>query len=211
MRPRRRRRGGLPHIFRFIMGVCVVLAGLWAAGFVLFAGLVASEQPPNAVPHADGIVVLTGGKDRVRAGLSLLVARAAPRLLISGAGVGTYLGDFTPRDGIDAAAFAAGITLGHQAISTVGNAIETAHWVAQYHLTSLIVVTADYHMPRALFDLHKALPGIALIAWPVKPPAMTHFLTWSSLQILAEEYTKYVAVRLGLGAFAAHSLKVLAT
>lgn len=187
-----------------------ILAGLivvWLIGFAWFIGQVADERPAVPMPHAGGIVVLTGGADRVRAGLELLMAGAAPRLLISGAGAGTYLGDFTPRDGIDANAKADDITIGHAAMSTRGNAREAALWVHSHHIHRLIVVTADYHMPRAMIELRRAMPHIDLIAEPVRPPGMTDPDQPHMLRILAAEFSKYVVVRLGLGGLAAHHIE----
>ena len=96
------------------------------------------------MPLADGIVALTGGDDRVGAGLALLAAHEAPLLLISGAGRGTYLGDFTADDVTAATRYASDITLGHMADTTHGNALEAADWAHTYHLRTLIIVTADY-------------------------------------------------------------------
>ncbi len=184
------------------------LGGLvWLIGFGWFLSLVAGERPIMPMPHAGGIVVLTGGSDRVKAGLELLMAGAAPRLLISGAGAGTYLGDFTPRDGIDATSKAAAISLGHQATTTRGNAREAAAWAVRHGVASLIVVTADYHMPRALIELRRRMPQVVLLAEPVRPPAMADLDRWRSLRILAAEFDKYVLVRLRLGGFAAHHIE----
>lgn len=185
----------------------IVLTVLWLVGFAWFLGKVAGERPVEPMPHAGGIVVLTGGADRVKAGLELLMAGAAPRLLISGAGRGTYLGDFTPRDGIDANAKANEITIGHDAKSTRGNARETAVWVRRHNIKHLIIVTADYHMPRALIELHHAMPHIRLIPEPVRPPGMADPDQPQMLRILAAEFSKYVVVRLGLGGIAAHRIE----
>ncbi|HEX7390904.1 MAG TPA: YdcF family protein [Acidiphilium sp.] len=202
--PRRRGRGrGLRWIGRLILLIVV----LWLIGFGWFLGMVAAERPIEPMPHAGGIVVLTGGADRVKAGLELLLAGAAPRLLISGAGRGTYLGDFTPRDGINATAVATRITLGYKAETTRGNARETALWVARYDITSLIVVTADYHMPRALLEFHRAMPGVTLIAEPVRPAALDRLDDPHMLKLLAGEFMKYVLVRFRLGGFAAHHIE----
>lgn len=192
---------------RRLAALIAVLAIAWVIGFGWFLAKVAAEQPSLIMPHADGIVVLTGGMDRVRAGLELLMAGAAPRLLISGAGAGTYLGDFTPRDGVDATARASRITIGHAALSTSGNGRETAIWVARHHIHSLIVVTADYHMPRALIELHRHSPGIALYAEPVRPPSLTHPEEWRTMRLLASEFTKYLLVRAELGGFAANHVE----
>ena len=202
-RPVRQPMAWLARISLFV----ITLAVLWAAGFGWFVNKVAKERPVSPMPHTDGIVVLTGGADRVRAGLRLLVQGAAPLLLISGAGPGTDLADFMPRGGVDARSAAAHITLGHAAHSTRGNARETAAWVTRHHLRSVMLVTADYHMPRALLELRRHLPGVRLIADPVQPPAMAHPARWPALKVLADEFCKYLLVRLRLGGFAAHHVK----
>jgi uncharacterized SAM-binding protein YcdF (DUF218 family) len=179
-----------------------VLAGLlWAAGFAVFVGLVWAAKPPLPIPHADGIVALTGGDNRVGTAMALLAAHDAPALLISGAGRGTYLGDFTADDAAAATQYAGAITLGHDAITTRGNAIEAANWARTRHLGSLLIVTADYHMPRALFVIGQRLPGVRLTGIPVRPPAMDHLFSKSTLHLLAAEYTKYLLARAGLDQF----------
>ena len=164
---------------------------------------VLTAEPPNPLPVADGIVALTGGDDRVGAGLALLAAHEAPLLLISGAGHGTYLGDFTADDAAAATRYASAITLGHMADTTHGNAVEAANWAHAHDMHSLIIVTADYHLPRAMLEMSNTLPGIKLIPAPVRPPAMRKLFTIPTLRLLALEYTKYLAVRSGLGRFAA--------
>jgi uncharacterized SAM-binding protein YcdF (DUF218 family) len=196
---RRRRFQPLLSLYRLF----VFLAVCWGAGLVVFAFWVWASHPPEPMPHADGIVALTGGDDRVGAALALLAAHDAPVLLISGAGRGTYLGDFTPDDQQAATQYAAAITLGHMAATTHENAVETADWVAAHGIHTLIVVTADYHMPRALLELGHALPSVTLIAAPVRPPAMTVPQRWSTVKLLAGEYSKYLVVRFGLGDAAA--------
>ena len=197
---RRHRQGRRrPRLLRPLARLCLLLASLWLAGFLLFMVWVLRARPPAPMPRADGIVALTGGDGRVGAGLALLAARDAPALLISGAGRGTYLGDFTPDDQAAATRYASAITLGHMAGTTYGNAVETADWARARHLRSLIVVTADYHMPRALAELRHFLPGMRLIAAPVRPPAMAAPFSWPTLKLLAGEYSKYLIVRSGLG------------
>jgi uncharacterized SAM-binding protein YcdF (DUF218 family) len=196
----RRRRFSL---FRLFLRLLVLLFGLWLAGFAVFLGLVFTAAPPNPMPLADGIVALTGGDGRVGAGLAFLAAHDAPLLLISGAGRGTYLGDFTADDAAAATRYASAITLGHMADTTHGNAVEAADWAHAHHMRSLIIVTADYHMPRAMLEMRKALPGLTLIPAPVRPPAMRKLVSLPTLRLLAGEYTKYLVVRSGLGQVAA--------
>ena len=198
--PRRRRRVQRRRLRALIrvFNAVALLIGIWGAGFLVFMVAIRAASPPNPLPHADGIVALTGGDDRVSAALALLAERAAPALLISGAGKGTYLGDFTADDSAATTRYAGEITIGHRAASTHGNALETAAWAKARHMRSLIVVTADYHMPRAILEIRRCLPQVTLYAVPVQPPAISHLFTLPTLRMLAVEYTKYLAVRSGL-------------
>lgn len=172
---------------------------IWPVGFVVFYTEIALE-PPQA-PQADGIVVLTGGGERVAVGLRLLQQGNAGRLLISGVGRAVSLRDLAVASGIDPATLAEladKVTLGRIADSTRGNALETADWVAQGRIGSLIVVTAYYHMPRALAELRAHLPDVALIAYPVHPPEPRAAASAVAWRRLLGEYNKFLAVTLGL-------------
>jgi uncharacterized SAM-binding protein YcdF (DUF218 family) len=178
--------------FRWLLRFTVFACCLWGAGFAVFILLVWTAAPPTPIPHADGIVVLTGGDNRVGTALALLAAGDAPALLIAAA----------------ATQYAGAITLGHAAVTTRGNAIETTEWARKRHMNSLLIVTADYHMPRALFVIGQRLPGITLTGVPVRPPAMDHVFSASTLHLLAAEYTKYLLARAGLDEFGGGDMAV---
>jgi uncharacterized SAM-binding protein YcdF (DUF218 family) len=172
---------------RTLAALCAGLACAWLAGFVWF--IVSATRTPAPLPKADGIVVLTGGADRVATALRLLQRGQARVLLIS-------------RDSdVQTAGMEAAITLGRRATTTLGNAAETADWARRAGLRSLIVVTAFYHMPRALIELGRALPGVTLHPAPVSPPSLWQSPA-ASLRLLAGEYAKYVAAAAGLSALA---------
>jgi uncharacterized SAM-binding protein YcdF (DUF218 family) len=184
---------------RVLAGTLVLLAVLWAGGFAWFVHQ--SSIPPLPPPHADGIVVLTGGAGRVEAALRLLQEGRAPLLLISGAGALSGLDEIVHRAGIaDASPFAGKVTIGHAATSTFGNAAETAAWVQAHDIGTLIVVTSGYHMPRALTELSRAMPAVRLIPYPVVLPAMRH-ASPAMLKLLAGEYTKWLGAEAGLSRF----------
>lgn len=186
-----------------LLKAAVCLGLLWAAGFAWFLHAAGSgaERPPA---RADGIVALTGGAGRVEAALRLLADGRARVALISGVGGAADFGDLARRAGVDRG-LAARVTLGRAAESTRGNAAETAAWARAQGIRSLIVVTAAYHMPRALAELARALPGTTLIAHPVVPPAMDPGDA-GTLRMLAQEYTKWLAAEIGLTAFEPHTL-----
>ena len=185
--------------------VCgVVLLGVllaWGVGLVWFVQQASRATSPP--PHADGIVVLTGGADRIEAALRLLASGVADRLLVSGIGGGADLKDLGRSTGTDAVPFAGRVTLGRGAATTHDNAAETASWARQAGVHSLIVVTAAYHMPRALTEIGRALPGVKLYPAPVLPPGILRADGWpttAGLRLLAEEWNKLLAAKLGLTA-----------
>lgn len=182
-------------ILRLLRAIALLLLGAvlaLAGGFAWFAAEAGRADGP--APQADAIVVLTGGADRIETGLRLLAASRARRLLVSGVGAGVELSDLARRAGMDPATLADRVTLGRSATSTRTNATETAEWVARHRPGSLIVVTASFHMRRALVELHRALPGVTLFPAPV-PPAGGRA---PSLRALGEEYIKWLAARAGL-------------
>lgn len=182
-----------------VAGGLLALGLLWGVGFLLFDRAVRRPAPPP--PAADGIVALTGGADRIDEALHLLATGRAPLLLISGVGRGLDLADLVRHQPLTAAPIApmtGRITLGRTATSTWGNAAETAAWAHAHGMGSLIVVTAGYHMPRALLEIGRALPGVRLYPVPVQPPAMRGVMEWATVRLMASEFDKYLAVRLGL-------------
>lgn len=181
---------------RRTLALLIVAALAWAAGFGWFLDAAGREPPTPA--HADGIVALTGGADRVTTALQLLAEDRAPLLLISGVGHGAEVAALAHGAGLDPEAVAARVTLGRAATTTAGNAAETATWASAHGMRSLFVVTAGYHMPRALLELGRSLPDVALHPVPVQPPAMRGRRDPGDWRLLAGEYTKFLAVRLGV-------------
>ncbi len=177
------------------------LALLWVAGFAWF--LRAALTEPTPPPRADGIVALTGGAGRVETALHLLAEGRAQHLLITGVGEATGFAALAHLAGVDPE-LGRRVTLGHAAASTRGNAAETADWVRGQGMRSLIVVTAGYHMPRALAELGRALPEVALYPMPVRPPGFHEGADPAMLRLLAGEYTKFLAAEVGLSAFDPH-------
>ena len=165
---------------------------IWLAGFTVFER--DARRVVSAPPTSDGIVALTGGADRIETALRLFADGKASRLLVSGVGPGADLAEVLHRIPIDPALLITRITLGRAATDTVGNAAETASWARQYDLHTIIVVTAGYHMARALREIGRELPDVELRPVPVRPPALRSRYDLATLRLLAVEYNKFLAV-----------------
>ena len=199
MRTRRRRAapGALPRLLRRAGLVVIILVLAWGVGFGWFLGRILT--PTGEPLPADGIVVLTGGAGRLKEAFRLLLADAAPRLLISGVGVGTGLSDLARLAGIPAARLAGRVTLGHRAATTDGNAREAAAWARAHGMGRLILVTSFYHMPRALADFRRALGTVRLEPVSVPPPGPPPTWPRGLWRVVVGEYTHWLAAEAGLG------------
>lgn len=202
-RARARKRGLFRTAVLTTAGALFACALAAVAGYVWFALSLAREEPKLDV-KAEGVVVFTGGSDRVLEAAELLARGQARRLLITGVNRATHSSDLARRLPVSRELFNCCVDLGYQALDTVGNAKETRQWAEVHNITrSLIVVTSNYHMPRALAELSAALPGVTLYPFPVVSDHVNVAL-WARdphiIRLIGGEYVKYLGVltRIGL-------------
>src|SRR5262249_43657518 len=173
--------------------VAVIVAGF--AGFLL--NLRTTEVKPAR--KADGIVVLTGGSSRVSDAMELLAAGYGKRLLISGVHPTIAAADISRSVQEGQGLFRCCVDLDHSAVNTRSNALETQRWVRQRGFKSLVVVTSNYHMPRAIVEMSHAMPDIALVPFAVVGEKWRDEPWWSSgatFRLVLSEYVKYIAATL---------------
>jgi uncharacterized SAM-binding protein YcdF (DUF218 family) len=188
-----------PHssLRAIIVGAFALLFVGAAAGFVAFLSqLRASEVRPDR--RADGIVVLTGGSSRLSDGMELLASGYGQRLLISGVHPTSAASDISRFLNENRSYLNCCVDLGHSAINTRSNAAETRRWAHDRGFRSLIVVTSNYHMPRAIAELSHAMPEVELIPYAVIGDRWREEPWWTSgatLRLLFSEYAKYVAAQ----------------
>src|SRR5665213_3522732 len=174
------------------LAVALVGAGLGFIGFV--SQLRGAETEPAS--HADGIVVLTGGSSRVSDAMELLAGGYGQRLLISGVDPTNAASDISRSLPDNQALLGCCVDLDRSAVNTRSNAEETRRWAHERGFRSLIVVTSNYHMPRAIVELSHAMPDIALIPFAVVGEKWRDEPWWTSgetVRVLLSESVKYVA------------------
>ena len=178
----------------FTMAAAVVGAVLLGAGFFWFATQVPAEEV--SLDHgADGIVVLTGAATRIPDAIELLAADRGKRLLITGVHRDTSKREIARLTPLYSRYFACCIDLDRSALNTFGNALEIKRWARDHNFNSLIVVTSNWHMPRAMAEVTHQLPDITLIAYPVLSERVKADPWWSSLdtaRVYVSEYLKYL-------------------
>jgi uncharacterized SAM-binding protein YcdF (DUF218 family) len=178
-------------------GLCAGLLGTLVLGFLVFVAEL-PERVAEPDRRTEAIVVLTGGSGRVAQGLQLLQRGKADRLFVSGVYRGVDVAELLRVSRAAPQSLACCVTLGHEAESTRGNAVETARWVRAQGVTSLRLVTAAYHMPRSLLEFRRRLPEVEIVPHPVFPEHVKQDRWWrwpGSTSLLIGEYAKYLVAR----------------
>ncbi|MET3525815.1 YdcF family protein [Phenylobacterium koreense] len=177
----------------------IVAAAIWAAGLLAFAERVERSTPAPEPAGADGVVALTGAgsNERIGAAMSLLEDGKARRMLVSGVNREASREDIRVVSRAVRRLYDCCVDLGFDAANTVGNARETQEWARAMRFDSLIIVTADYHMPRAMLELRGAMPDKRLTAYPVATSVMRAERWWRTsggARLMVTEYSKYLAI-----------------
>lgn len=167
---------------------------LLAGGFLWFAWKIPTEEPSLA-PKADGIVVLTGAAARIPDAIELLAAERGKRLLITGVHRATSAREIARLTPLYSKYFTCCIDLDRSALNTFGNALETKRWAREHNFNSLIVVTSNWHLPRAMVEIGHQLPDVTLIPYPVISEKVKTEPWWQhaeTARLLFAEYLKYL-------------------
>jgi uncharacterized SAM-binding protein YcdF (DUF218 family) len=200
--PRFRRFGGFVGSLRLLFDGMILLLVMLVIGFIVFANSVDRERSEPAYA-ADGIVVLTGGVSRIDEAMKLLAKGKAKRVLITGVNRETSKEQLKDLASQGDQYFTCCVDIDKEARNTIDNATETAEWVAVHRYGSLIVVTSNYHMPRALAELARAMPGVKFFPYPVVDNNV-HVERWwkfpGTTKLLLSEYLKYLPALMRLGA-----------
>ncbi|HET7850363.1 MAG TPA: YdcF family protein [Pseudolabrys sp.] len=173
----------------FVVGV-LALSG----GYYVFASNISTEEI-KLDGNADGIVVLTGAATRIPDAMELLAAGRGKRLLITGVHHSTSAREIARLTPLYARLFACCVDLDRSALNTFGNAIEAKRWAKEHHFASLIVVTSNWHMPRAMAELEHQGPALKLIPFPVVSDNIKSNPWWSNAataRLVLSEYLKYL-------------------
>lgn len=159
---------------------------VWLLGLASF---ILTLPGPSGAAKTDAIVVLTGGKGRIERGIEMMVQQRARRMLVSGVNPRVRKAELAVVQRAPLALFACCIDLGKEAVDTRTNADETARWLERNKFRSVRLITSDWHMPRAQFELERRIgPDVVIVSDAVKSAPQ--------LAVLFTEYNKMLARRI---------------
>ena len=186
-----------------LLGSLVVL-GLALASFQKFVLTLPNDDTKLSAP-IDGLVVATGGQLRIQKGVELLAGGKADRMLISGVGKGItkeLLKENLAISNLQARFFDCCVEIEFTATDTNGNAQATFEWMQKHALDDILLVSANYHLPRAELIFKQYLPENSVYFQAVNPPDLklsAWYSNWQTTRLLLKEYLKYIYVKSGLG------------
>lgn len=179
----------IKKIFLFsALGILV----LWTLGLIIF-GYSINHFTTDQSTHTDAIVVLTGGRNRIPEAVRLLNLKLSNHLFISGVDKDTSLRNiihtqklFPHPDSV--------IEIGHNATDTIGNAEETLNWSKTHNISSLRLVTSNYHLSRALIEFKHFMPQTTIVAHPAFSDHIEKkwWTSWQTFSLICKEYNKLI-------------------
>ncbi len=162
------------------------------------------KMSTSAPIHTDGLVVATGGQQRISEGLRLIEQGVSENMLITGVGPGISTSSLQPifaNSPVQKEILECCVELDSIAMDTVGNAQAAKQWATKHGHLSISLVTANYHMPRALLLFKRAMPHINIHPLPIFPPDLQPdkwYANWPTAKLLSKEYAKYLVALLNL-------------
>ena len=122
------------------------------------------------------IVILTGGSNRIKDGLKIInkfnnTNNLHFKILVSGTGKGftkLSLRNILNAD-FDIKLLDCCLELESVSKNTFSNATETFKWATRNNIKQFILITSNYHMPRALLEFRNKMPNIKIFTHPITP------------------------------------------
>ena len=186
----------LVNFYNIIFLICFIIISSDILNF--FSSANNSSIDKLELPKVDGVVVFTGGENRIQNAVKLISEGHGERLFISGVNPMTKKNDISFKLISDRAIFSCCIDLGNNATNTIENAHETKEWIDKLKYRNVIIVTSNYHMKRSLFILQNTINDVNFIPFPIKSTitSQSKKFNYLNFKLLAGEYLKYLYTRL---------------
>ena len=152
--------------------------------------------------NSSNIVILTGGSNRIKEGLKIInkfdkTSKFNSKILVSGTGKGFTKSSLEKKLNFDFGfnLIECCIELENVSTNTHSNANETLKWATKYNIKEFILITSNYHMPRAFLEFKNRMPNLKIFTYPITPKKHKINAWLSSSQtfsLIFSEYFKFL-------------------
>ena len=156
--------------------------------------------------NSSNIVILTGGTNRIKDGLKIInkfeqASTFDNKILVSGTGKGfTKLSlEKKLNFNFDLNLIKCCVELDSISTNTYSNAYETLKWVKKNNIKEFILITSNYHMPRAFLEFRNRMPDLKIVTYPITPKKhnINNWLnSFETFSLVFSEYFKFLIANL---------------
>ena len=167
-----------------------------------------SKKNNNQSPN---IVILTGGTNRIKDGLKIIKDFKIPKIikykiLVSGTGIGFTKLSLKKKLGpnFNTYLIQCCIELDNISKNTFTNASETFKWTRKNDIKEFILITSNYHMPRAILEFKSVMPNLKIYTHAITPKKhnIKNWLSsYQTFSLVLTEYCKYIIASLRVKIF----------
>ena len=179
---------------------------LWFIGLFNYKEKIVTLRKSSFV-QATNIVILTGGSNRIKGGLKIINNFNKSdlnniKLLISGTGKGftkLSVNKMLSKKNDFYSFIKCCVELDSKSKNTYSNAIQTKKWVEKNNINQFILITSNYHMPRALLELKNQMPNIKIFGYPINPSKheiKNWIYSFETFSLVFIEYSKFQLAKL---------------
>ena len=158
-----------------------------------------SKKNNNQSPN---IVILTGGTNRIKDGLKIIKDFKIPKIikykiLVSGTGIGFTKNSLRKKLGptFNNHLIQCCVELDSISKNTFTNARETFKWTKKNDINEFILITSNYHMPRAVLEFKSVMPNLKIYTYtiiPIKHDINNWLNSYRTFSLVFTEYCKYI-------------------
>ncbi len=161
--------------------------------------------------RSSNIVILTGGTNRIKDGLKILSNFETSKkndfkILVSGTGKGFSKNSLKKQLGpnFNPNLIECCIELDSISKNTYTNASETFKWSKKNDIKEFVLITSNYHMPRAFLEFKNRMPDIKINKFSITPTKhiINNWLSsYQTFSLVFKEYCKFIIASLRIKIF----------
>ena len=161
--------------------------------------------------ESPNIVILTGGANRIKDGLKIIEdfknsKNFNYKILVSGTGMGFTKNSLKKKLGpnFNSQLIQCCVDLDSISKNTLTNAIETFKWTSKNDIKEFILITSNYHMPRAILEFKNVMPSLKIYTYAITPKKhnIKNWLSsYQTFSLVFTEYCKFIIASLRIKFF----------